>query len=43
MEFMGYRQLIVMERLLATFQFWKKGWGKVKRQEIKSELHRKTN
>jgi cellulose synthase/poly-beta-1,6-N-acetylglucosamine synthase-like glycosyltransferase len=42
MEFLGYRQLIVMERLLATFQFWKKGWGKAKRQEIKSELHRKT-
>jgi cellulose synthase/poly-beta-1,6-N-acetylglucosamine synthase-like glycosyltransferase len=36
-EFLGYRQLIVMERLLATFQFWKKGWGKAKRQEIKSE------
>ncbi|MDA8084160.1 MAG: glycosyltransferase [Nitrospiraceae bacterium] len=36
-EFLGYRQLIVMERLLATFQFWKKGWGKIKRQEIPSE------
>lgn len=40
-EFLGYRQLIVMERLLATLQFWKKGWGKAKRQEIKSESHEK--
>jgi len=43
MEFMGYRQLIVIERLLATFQFWKKGWGKAKRQEIKSELFKKAD
>lgn len=38
LEFLGYRQLIVVERLLATFQFWKKGWGKPKRQEIKGEI-----
>lgn len=38
LEFFGYRQLIVIERLLATFQFWKKTWGKPKRQEIKSDL-----
>lgn len=37
-EFFGYRQLIVIERLIATFQFWKKTWGKPKRQEIKSDL-----
>lgn len=43
MEFFGYRQIIVMERLLATSQFWKKEWGKPKRQEIKSELFKKTN
>jgi len=41
-EFLGYRQLIVTERLFATFQFWKKGWGKPKRQEIKSEAYKKT-
>lgn len=34
LEFFGYRQLIVMERFLATFQFWKKGWGKLRRHEI---------
>jgi cellulose synthase/poly-beta-1,6-N-acetylglucosamine synthase-like glycosyltransferase len=36
-EMLGYRQLIAVERLIATFQFWKKGWGKPKRQEIKVE------
>ena len=41
LEFLGYRQLIVLERLLATFQFWKKGWGKAKRQEIRTDLFKK--
>jgi len=41
-EFAGYRQLIVMERLLATFQFWKKSWDKPKRQEIKSEDYKRS-
>jgi len=36
-EFIGPRQLILTERLLATFQFWKKGWGKPKRQAISSK------
>lgn len=35
LEMLGYRQLIALERLRATFSFWKKGWGKPKRHEIK--------
>jgi cellulose synthase/poly-beta-1,6-N-acetylglucosamine synthase-like glycosyltransferase len=38
LEFMGYRQLIGLERFRAMFQFRKKGWGKPKRQKIKSEV-----
>lgn len=34
LEYFGYRQLIVIERFLASFQFWKKGWGKLRRHEI---------
>lgn len=34
-EFFGYRQLIAFERMLATFQFWRKTWGKPKRKKIK--------
>jgi len=37
LEFFGYRQIIVVERLIATFMFWKKGWGKPKRKEIHRE------
>ncbi|AJE03448.1 glycosyltransferase family 2 protein [Geobacter pickeringii] len=37
LEFFGYRQIIVVERLIATFFFWKKGWGKPKRREIHGE------
>lgn len=40
-EYLGYRQLIVFERLLATFQFYKKSWGKPKRQEIKGKPYEK--
>lgn len=36
-EFLGYRQLIAAERIIATFQFWKKGWGKPKREKIEHE------
>lgn len=36
-EFLGYRQLIVVERFIATILFWKKEWGKPKRLEIKDE------
>ncbi len=36
LEFLGYRQFIVVERFIATLFFWKKGWGKPKRQEIRS-------
>jgi len=28
----------VVERLIATFMFWKKGWGKPKRKEIEGEV-----
>ena len=35
-EMFGYRQIITFERLIGTFQFWKKGWGKPKRQAIKA-------
>lgn len=37
-EFFGYRQLIVVERLIATFTFWKTEWGKARRQEIKDDI-----
>ncbi len=33
-ESFGYRQIITVERFIATFQFWRKGWGKIKRKEI---------
>lgn len=38
LEMVGYRQLITLERFRATFQFRKKGWGKIKRSEIKVEV-----
>jgi cellulose synthase/poly-beta-1,6-N-acetylglucosamine synthase-like glycosyltransferase len=38
LEFLGYRQLIVVERFIATILFWKKEWGKPKRQEMKGEI-----
>lgn len=34
MEFFGYRQLIAVERLIATFSFWRTEWGKPVRKEI---------
>jgi cellulose synthase/poly-beta-1,6-N-acetylglucosamine synthase-like glycosyltransferase len=34
LEMFGYRQLIVMERFVATFQFWYKEWGKQRRKRI---------
>jgi len=34
LEFFGYRQLIVTERIIATFQFWRKEWGKPLREKI---------
>ncbi len=37
-EIFGYRQLIVMERFVATFQFWYRNWGKPKRKKIE-ETH----
>ena len=37
-EVFGYRQLIIMERFVATFQFWYRAWGKPKRKSMeKSE------
>lgn len=37
LEYFGYRQLIVVERVIATLFFWRKGWGKHNRQEIRNE------
>ncbi len=34
LEMFGYRQIIVMERFVATFQFWYRAWGKPKRKKI---------
>jgi len=42
LEYLGYRQLIVVERFIATILFWRKGWGKPKRQEMKDEVVGKT-
>lgn len=38
LEFFGYRQLISVERLIATFQFWKKSWGKPEREKMGAEI-----
>jgi cellulose synthase/poly-beta-1,6-N-acetylglucosamine synthase-like glycosyltransferase len=37
LEFLGYRQLISVERLIATGLFWRTNWGKPKRMEITNE------
>ncbi|BDV43094.1 glycosyl transferase [Geotalea uraniireducens] len=37
LEFFGYRQIIVIERLVATIFFWRKGWGKAARKRIDRE------
>ncbi len=34
LELLGYRQLITMERMIATFEFWRRDWGKQKRHRI---------
>lgn len=34
-EMFGYRQLMVMERVFATFEYKRKGWGHFQRSEIK--------
>lgn len=38
-EFVGYRQLLAVERLIATFNFWRSTWGQPRRREIVNELH----
>ncbi|RJQ46912.1 MAG: glycosyltransferase family 2 protein [Nitrospiraceae bacterium] len=39
-EMLGYRQIITIERMLATFMFWRKSWGKAKRQKLRmNETH----
>jgi len=38
LEFFGYRQLIVTERIIATFQIWRKEWGKPLRVKIQHEF-----
>jgi len=37
-EFFGYHQLIAAERIIATFQVWRKEWGKPKRVKIEDEV-----
>lgn len=39
-EMLGYRQLITLERLVATFGFRRKKWGKPKRHEIELDSRR---
>jgi len=41
-EFAGYRQVIAVERLIATLTFWRSSWGKPKRQEISNEKRKAT-
>jgi len=38
LEFFGYRQLMAAERIIATFQFWRKGWSKPLREKIQHEF-----
>ena len=38
LEFFGYRQIVVVERLFGTFQSWRSNhWGKIKRVDINSQ------
>lgn len=37
LECLGYRQLLVVERLFATFMVFRRDWGKAEREEIKHE------
>ncbi len=39
-EMLGYRQLIALDRFIATFAFRKKGWGKPKRHKIEFNSER---
>lgn len=41
-EFAGYRQLMVVERLFATLTCWRHGWGKPLRQELHHETTKRT-
>jgi len=41
-EFVGYRQLMVVERLFATLTCWRHGWGKPKRQELHDKTTKRT-
>ena len=34
LEYIGYRQLVAVERLIGTFQVWKSHWGRAKRKPI---------
>lgn len=34
LEYLGYRQLVAVERLIGTFQVWKSHWGRAKRKPI---------
>jgi len=36
-EYLGYRQLLTVERLIGTFQIWRKNWGVIKRESITSK------
>jgi cellulose synthase/poly-beta-1,6-N-acetylglucosamine synthase-like glycosyltransferase len=37
LEFFGYRQVVVVERVIATFQIWRSHWGGVRRTRIGNE------
>lgn len=41
-EFVGYRQLMVVERLFATLTCWRHGWGKQTRQVLNDKTTKKT-
>ena len=34
LEYLGYRQLVTVERLIATFQVWRSHWGSAERRRF---------
>jgi len=43
LDIFGYRQIIVMERFVATFQFWYRAWGKPKRKTMEESKIEKSS
>lgn len=39
LEYLGYRQLVTVERLIATFQGWRSHWGSAERKAIEEAAH----